>query len=210
VIDASSDVRTVTISPAGIAAILAPTPMAGLDGVVGQYATQYNLDPNFFLSYVQWENAFLRPGTIGAAGNNPFDVTCVCGGSPGPFATGCVQYPGNSLCFNVYPSPTVGIQGAFEWASRWVAVANYQWGPLLDIASGNSPVFKANVLGQGNVNATLYPPSPCGPGFHWDNSVGGCVADQPPDLTGSTLIAALVGVGLLAGSYYVWNGFSFK
>jgi len=231
-ITATSDVRTRTISDAGVAAVLAGTHLDGYGPTVVQFATQYDVDPNFFLGYVLGESGFMsydEPNHANFVGmNNPFDILCVnapcntghcphspnfsCGDPSGnQFATGCVN-PGNGWCYTAYPTLAIGIEAAFWQANTWYTRDGPAptWGALLAVA-GFGPGNVTTITAAATSWASQYPyvpgplPGPCGPGLIWDPVSQTCVSAQtfPP---GVNVGAALAGAGLLVGGgYLIWR-----
>jgi hypothetical protein len=228
-ITATSDVRVRTISDTGVAAVLSGTHLDGYGPTVVQYATQYQVDPNYFLAYTKWENLFLSvlpnypPQAV--AMNNPFDILCVnapcndgncphvynpsCGDPSGnQFATGCVN-PGNGWCYTAYPDLTTGIQAAFWQANVYYTRDGIAptWGAML-AAAGFAAVTIPNILADANTWANSYPyqgstANPCGTGLVWDPVSQTCL---PAQILPVNLAAALAGVGLLAvGGYVIWR-----
>ena len=216
-ITGSSDARIVTISDAGVRAVLNGTPLGPFAGAVIQYAHQYGIDPNFFLAYVKFENDFCSPppngNTFSFADANPYDIVCVrscdgscsgvgnCGDPSGNnFAVDC-QTPGNRRCYAVYPNMPTGIQAAFWQTAYWITPDGFAptWASLLGVAGwgpGNIPEITA----QATIWSNQYPPTGgggggCPPDYYLDNN-GNCV--YVPPATEPLVIAGVLGLGLLA------------
>lgn len=228
-ITASSNVRTYTMSDAGVQAILSGTHLAPNVSSVIQYAAQYQIDPNFFLAYSKWENGFMAVSLgypqVAVDMNNPFDIICVnapcnegncpggvnlsCGDPSGnQFANGCVN-PGNGWCYTAYPDLATGIEAAFWQTNVWITRDGYAptWGSLLSVAGFGAETIP-NILADANSWATQYPfvgtpPNTCGPGLVWDSLTQSCV---PVETFAASVGAALAGAGLLVGSgYLLWR-----
>lgn len=235
-VHAQSDVRVASIGAAGAPGVLSGTHLDGYGDLVNQYAAQYQLDPNFFLAYVLWENAFMAENANypveAVANNNPFDILCVnarynngngphggaevCGDPSGnQFAIDCIN-PGNGWCYTRYPSLGIGVQAAFWQANVWYTRDNItpEWGPMLLIA-GWGPGNVGPICTTASGYATQYPPGSappvCDPPYVYDPVSGGCIlppgAPAPTDNVSLAAIAA--GVGLLGAALVYGRRFAF-
>lgn len=221
-IGTGSSVQAVTISQAGIFAIMAPTPVADLASAVAEAAQTYGIDPNFFLAYVTDENAFGAGNTFSARYHNLFDIVCVnsrynfgngphgfeenCGEPSGnQFASGCSN-PGNGWCYTQYPDGRTGVDAAFWQANRWIPTYGNSWAALLGVA-GFSGGLLADVLAHANSYAAQYPPGIgpppplCDPPYVYDPVSGGCILPTDPlPLPEPALAAIAVGLGILGAA----------
>lgn len=207
-----------TISDDGVRAKLAGTPLESWASTFVRLSNQYGIDPNWIVSYMQWETGF--GGTVGDLHpsmlfNDPWDMLCgvpggACG-TPGPGAIECRRAP-NDYCYYVYPTMEAGIEAGY---ANWKSYVDRGWSNYfssLSVALCGNPAgcggsWVANVIAQANDNAQRWPYA--GPvGCQYDGECppgqacagGVCLAT----VEGSPAFAVVVGLGFLAGGAATW------
>jgi hypothetical protein len=193
-----------TISDEGVRAKLAGTPLESWAGTFLTLSRQYGIDPNWIVSYLQWETGF--GGTVGDLHpsmlfNDPWDMLC---GVPGePCGSGsrwgsveCRRAP-NDYCYYVYPSMEAGIEAGYRNWQSYIQRGWTNYFSSLSVALCGNPAgcdsqWVPNVIAQADSNAARWPYT----------GGGGGVIIFPPKSVGVALVG-LVGAALLGGGAYV-------
>lgn len=194
-VDRNTDIRGRTISSAGVREKMDPTPMRDYANLLLAFSEEYNIDPNWSLAYIQWESAFLRPDTIAAHCNNPYDLLCHAGHE-------CYA-PGNGYSYAYYPTVEVGIEDGLSNFKTYVDRGWVTWFSSLSVAlcgvpGGCASDWVDKVIATGNENAAKWPYDPgsdCN-----DCSCMACDGEEPS----SYLLAGLVGLTMLGAGVYFY------
>ena len=166
-----SDIRVRSVSFEAVKAKFAGTPFEAWEGAFWTLAAQYGIDPNWGLSYLQWENGFGRANDFFERLNNAWDILCVPGGQWGQIScwTSALGYS-----YAVYPNKGMGIEAGFRLWKSYVDRGLITWADTLCRASiGTVPcdtTWVRGVVATGNRNSELWPvegapaPAPVPPG----------------------------------------------
>ncbi len=197
-----SDIRVPTISDQGVREKLAGTPLAAYTDLILDLSRRHNIDPNWVLSYLEWESGFGAANDFSMPNNNPWDMFCYpypgsmadCGPSEQWGASGCVviETSEGQRCFAVYPSMEVSLEAGYRNWESYVARGWTTWRTSLSVSLCGNPdgcpgTWVNNVIQQGRDNAARWPPVPppnCPSGTHLVGSV--CVPDTEPPPTCAT------------------------
>ncbi len=162
-----TSIRAFTISSEGVNAILSATPLAPYADTLLSLARQYQIDPNWALSYIRWENDFGRANTFSLEHNNIWDILCVRGtpgicGNPQNWGASDCRDPGNGYCYAVYPTMEIGLEAGFRLWNYYVEQGWDTWEKSLAVAlCGNlgcvSDPWVLNVIATGQDNAERWP-----------------------------------------------------
>ena len=173
-----SDIRVRSVSFEAVQAKFAGTPFEPWGEAFWLFASQYGIDPNWGLAYLQWENGFGRANDFFERLNNAWDILCVPGGQWGQEScwTSALGYS-----YAVYPNKGIGIEAGFRLWKAYVDAGLVTWAQTLCRASiGTVPCdtdWVRGVISTGNQNSELWPvegapaPAPIPPG-----EVPGCVS----------------------------------
>ena len=152
-----SDVRQQSISAAGVATILAGTPLSSYAGTVEALATKYGIDANWIVSYLQWENGFGTANSFSLSNNNPWDILCY----PEQWGSSGCNDPGNGYSYAVYPDMAIGLEAGFRLWASYVAMGLTTWGSSLSRAECGQATcpgnWVENVIATGDSNSVEYP-----------------------------------------------------
>ncbi len=154
-----------SVSPQAAFDKLAGTPMQPYAQLFIDLSLAYNIDLNWILSYLQWENGFGAANDIFSTHHDPWDLLCSCG-------SGNCSYPGcigcrlasNGYCYYAFDNNENGIQaGYINWQS-YVARGWNTWFNSLSVAlcgnpNGCSSGWVNNVIVQGDLNSRTWPVS---------------------------------------------------
>ena len=187
-----TSIRQRTVSDHAIWAKLRGTPMEGAEGPLRALVEAYRIDPNWALSYLQWESGFGSSAIGRANPSNPWDILCY----PGQWGQVAEYRPGNGYCYAVYPDLATGLEAGFR---LWSSYADSGWSTwfaslsraLCGVPSGCDSPWVANVIATGQANAAQWPAG------------GSSDPAGPPGLPrfSPLMLGALVGLGLfMAGS----------
>lgn len=158
-----SDLRQPTVSWAAVSAKLAGTPLQGYEAVFWSLAQQYGVDPNWALSYLQWESAFGSRGVSTGNPTNPWDIASYPGqwGQVGSYDAGNGFNAANGG-YAVYPDVSTGLEAGFRlWRSYADAGYSSWWASLSRALCGNPDgcggTWVNNVIATGGQNAAQWP-----------------------------------------------------
>lgn len=151
-----ANLRDPTVSPDAVYAKFAGTPLQGYEPVFLALADTYQIDPNWALSYLQWESGF-GASQVGLANpTNPWDILSVPG-QWGQIDTICFR-----LCYAVYPDVPTGLEAGFRLWSYYADLGYGDWfeslsRALCGNAAGCGGDWVANVIATGQQNAVQWP-----------------------------------------------------
>ena len=161
-------ISTITVTPQATYAKFAGTPMAGAESIFLSLADQYGIDPNWALSYLQFESGFGRNDPSGEGLSyhyNPWDM--VIADHPVDDPDGYVS-PYNGWTYYRYGSMQAGLEAGFRNWKRYIDRGWSDWQTSLSVAlcghpEGCDSPWVGNVINQGRVNAQQWPVGEGGP-----------------------------------------------
>ena len=162
-VTATTHISTITVNTDAVYAKFANTPLKGYEEVFIELSSLYRIDPNWALSYLQWESGFAKSAIGLANPTNPWDILCYPGqwSAVGEYRV-WNEAEGKEYCYAKYGSIRIGLEAGFRLWNNYLERGYNTWHQSLSIVLCGNPAGCAsqwvhNVISQGNSNAEQWP-----------------------------------------------------